>query len=131
MLLSITPPPRPLSVSKPVLTSISPVFHQPSVQSALAALKQKPVITNYPSNTLNLGLYKQQNKSPIWPASILNATIPQLDGSAYDPQNQPQPDSIKCETCQKRFETNEDFKWHNETQYGREDCSILRSMLPY
>ena len=36
---------------------------------------------------------------------------------------------IQCTFCKKTFETGEDFKWHKETQYGREDCSILRSML--
>ena len=36
----------------------------------------------------------------------------------------------KCDVCQKVFETPDDVKWHRETQYGREDCKILKSMLP-
>ena len=36
----------------------------------------------------------------------------------------------KCDVCQKVFETQDDVKWHRETQYGREDCKILKSMLP-
>ena len=35
-----------------------------------------------------------------------------------------------CDVCQKVFETPDDIKWHRETKYGREDCKILKSMLP-
>ena len=46
--------------------------------------------------------------------------IPQLDGEAeFSP----------CPTCEKKFETIDDVRWHYDTKIGREDCSILRSML--
>ena len=65
---------------------------------------------------------------------------------AYLPQNlkdvslrsQPPPQLSKlpnqktyCTSCQKVFETKGDEKYHQDTQYGREDCYLLRSMLPF
>ena len=35
----------------------------------------------------------------------------------------------QCQVCQKLLKDQDDYKWHYETQYGREDCSILKSML--
>ena len=35
----------------------------------------------------------------------------------------------KCQECQKELETIDDFNWHYNTKYGREDCRILRSFL--
>ena len=131
LLVSIPPTPRPLSVSKPVITSISPVLPQHSVQSTFA-LPQQNSFTQ-PSKTLTLDLNKQEYKHHARPASILHTRIPQLDGSMYDycdERPQPAPDFLQCITCEKVFETQDDMRWHNETKYGREDCSILRSMLP-
>jgi hypothetical protein len=132
VLVSIPPTPRPLSVSKPVITSISPVLPQPPVQSTLAFPKQKPFPFNQPSNTLTLNLNKQEYKHHARPASILDTRIPQLDGSTYDycDRPQPAPDILLCISCQKVFETLDNMRWHNENKYGREDCKILRSMLP-
>ena len=33
------------------------------------------------------------------------------------------------EVCKKVFNTQDDIRWLRETQYGREDCKILQSML--
>ena len=53
-------------------------------------------------------------------------------------RSQPPPRSSKlptqqtyCTSCHKIFETKDDEKYHQETQYGREDCYLLRSMLPF
>ena len=52
-------------------------------------------------------------------------------------RSQPPPQSSQlpnkqtyCTACHKIFETKNDEKYHQETQYGREDCYLLRSMLP-
>ena len=112
-IISISTPPRPLSLSKPVLTSIPPVFSQPSLSSTIAVPKHVPV-------------YER-------PASILDSRIPQLDGLAWNHDHQPQPsmDCLQCSSCQKTLETEDDWKWHYETEIGQQNCSILRSMLPY
>ena len=36
---------------------------------------------------------------------------------------------ITCSVCKKVLETREDYVWHTENKYGKEDCLILRSML--
>jgi hypothetical protein len=117
VLVSITSTPRPLSVSKPVITSISPVLPQPSVQSTLAFPKQTPFPFNQPSNIINLDLNKQEYNHHARPASILDTRIPQLDGGTYDycDRPQPAPDFLQCIICQKVFETQDDMRWHNET----------------
>ena len=65
--------------------------------------------------------------------------IPQLDGGTtnllYNNWNQyPQLKTATthppCLVCKKTFETEDDITWHTETKYGREDCVILKSMLP-
>jgi hypothetical protein len=48
--------------------------------------------------------------------------IPQLDGGT-------EKETLQCPTCQKTFEDDDDIRWHYETVIGREDYSILRSML--
>ena len=48
--------------------------------------------------------------------------IPQLDGNISS-------DVSQCSNCQKVLWTIDDYKWHYETQHGREDCRLLRSML--
>ena len=39
------------------------------------------------------------------------------------------PDLLRCQECEKIFETKEDMKWHQENKYGREDCIILQKMM--
>ena len=60
--------------------------------------------------------------SSLKEVSIRNQPPPQ---SAILPNNQ-----TYCTTCHKIFGTKDDEKYHQETQYGREDCYLLRSMLP-
>ena len=103
VLVSIPSTQRPLSVSKPVITSISPVLPEPSVQSTLAF--PKPFHFNQPSNTITLDLNKQEYKNHARRASILDTRIPQLDGSTYDycDRPKPAPDFLQCITCQTRL----------------------------
>ena len=54
--------------------------------------------------------------------NIISQRIPQVDGGVDS-------DDFQCPKCKKVLETNDDMKWHYETQIGRQDCSILRSML--
>ena len=70
--------------------------------------------------------------------SVFGGYIPQLDGEASNlsvnnlHQLSPKksaPDPLQCKMCQRLFETKDDFTYHNETQLGREDCLILKSML--
>ena len=109
---SISTPPIPLSFSKPVLTSIPPTFPQSLLSSTIAVRKLASVYAR--------------------PAPILDSRIPQLDGMAWDHdlQHQPSMDCLRCPSCQKSLETEDDWKWHFKTEIGRQDCSILRSMLP-
>jgi hypothetical protein len=154
MILSISPPPRPLSFSKPVLTDIPPVTLQgPFPPATITVPKHVPV--NYPSNSLIMDLTRQQTKSNIYnnpvnssihsnikqydrKTPVLDRWIPQLDGGTSDMsinnlnqhhQPQPVPYPLRCSSCLKIFESEDDFKWHKQTQIGREDCSILKSML--
>ena len=39
------------------------------------------------------------------------------------------PDLLRCQECEKIFETKEDMKWHQQNKYGREDCIILQKMM--
>ena len=55
-------------------------------------------------------------------APVMSRRIPQLYGER-------DLDVIKCTTCMKVLETEDDIKWHFETKIGREDYSILKSML--
>ena len=41
----------------------------------------------------------------------------------------PAPDLMKCAECEKIFEDIDDMKWHQENQYGKEDCVILQKMM--
>ena len=71
----------------------------------------------------------KQNTRPV-PSP--DGHIPQLDGVTermFHLHPQPAPDLIQCKTCQRKFETMDDFRWHKETQIGQDDCRILRSML--
>ena len=42
---------------------------------------------------------------------------------------QPAPDLMKCNKCEKTFETRDDITWHQENKYGQEDCLILEKMM--
>ena len=100
-----------LSLSKPVLIDIPPEIP-----------KQ---VTYYPPATKRhshiMGLQTIPN-IPSQPAPVMGRRIPLLDGGG-DLEN------IQCSNCIKVLETQDDVKWHYETKIGREDCSILRSML--
>jgi len=63
---------------------------------------------------------------PLPPRLTLQPTLQPLSSSSY--QYHPSFPS-KCPDCQKEFQAIDDYKWHNDTKYGREDCQILRSML--
>ena len=54
---------------------------------------------------------------------------PQLDG--HHGQEPPPAPSLPrlCPTCKYNLETEFDVTWHYETEIGRQDCSILKSML--
>ena len=119
--ISISPkPPCNLSISESVLTDIPP--------------SQKPIMAKYSSNHLVMDLSSQQTDFSTYqntrPIPVLHKGIPQLDGGTMDYLDPPRtsPD-LQCNLCKKPFENTEDFNWHNETKIGREDCSILRSML--
>ena len=67
------------------------------------------------------------DQNPALPSSLKDVSL----------RNQPRPQSsilpnnqTYCTTCQKIFSTKDDEIYHQETQYGREDCYLLRSMLP-
>ena len=110
-IISIMPTLRHLSSSKPVLIDIPPEFPRP-----------KPI---YSSNPLIMKISRLQNCSSTstqpTPAAV---KIPQLDGISIT-----DPEVLQCKVCKKMLETADDVKWHYETQIGREDCSILKSML--
>ena len=107
--------------------------------SFLPAVKAKPVLSiclvessTFPSNMSALSIHKQSCvniPSTILPidAPIAAYPIPQLDG-ATDEEHQPS--HYQCNTCERYFETDHDFRWHYESKIGREDCHILKSMLP-
>ena len=63
-----------------------------------------------------------QDYQPKQALPSLVPVIPQLDG--YMPMVD------QCTSCQKILETEDDQRWHYQTKIGREDCYILRSMLP-
>ena len=76
------------------------------------------------AKTPNPLITRLQTSSPIvaQSAPVMSRRIPQLDGER-------DLDVIKCTTCMKVLETEDDIKWHYKTKIGREDCSILKSML--
>ena len=107
-ILSVLPTQICLSFSKPVLTDIPPeVSFLPQV-----------AVQNFSSNSLITHLQTTSNIH-TQPRPIFSR-IPQLDGETEESQ---------CGTCKKIFEDADDIRWHFETQIGRQDCSILRSML--
>ena len=114
--VSILPsPPRVLSFSKPVLTDIPP-------ETPKQCIPYPPTTKRiFPSNHHITKLQTIPN-IPAHPAPALGRRIPQLDG-VVDQEN------VECSNCMKVLETQDDVKWHYETKIGREDCSILRSML--
>ena len=59
-------------------------------------------------------------KKPVH--SYSSPKIPQLDGNIS-------PKLSQCNLCKKVLETSDDYKWHFETEHGREDCRLLRSMM--
>ena len=84
--------------------------------------KAKPVLTfsnvsNHdipPSSISRTYSAQPYHSTPTQPASVLEKGIPQLDGSG-------DPDVFHCLNCKKILETTDDFKWHYETEIGRQD----------
>jgi hypothetical protein len=135
----ITIPPEPLTCpnkldkqTQTMNVSQTPApYLSSSLHSFCAASKPKPPPTklslmNIPSN---FNIYSRPDPEHI----------PQLDGSNVDlstinwpqhDQSRPTSDLLQCSLCLKIFETNEDQAFHNHTKLGREDCAILKSMLP-
>ena len=99
-MISISPSLRKRSSSKPVLTDIPPEFARPNLNSL-----SNPHIVDHSNLQTN---------------SKLLGRIPQLDGGI---------EILQCPTCKKVFEDVDDRKWDYETKIGREDRSILISML--
>ena len=110
-------PPKPyplLSKTKVDLISIHP---EPPKRPCLSLVRLQS--TDIPPT--------QPNLAPYLPHSLKDVCL----------RTQPPPQSAKlptqqtyCTTCHKIFETKDDEIYHQETQYGREDCYLLRSMLP-
>ena len=135
----ITIPPEPLThpnkLDKQTQTmnvSQTPApYLSSSLYSFCAASKPKPPpnklsLMNIPSN---FNIYSRPDPEHI----------PQLDGSNIDlstinwpqhDQSRPTSDLLQSSLCLKIFETNDDQAFHNQTKLGREDCAILKSMLP-
>ena len=44
------------------------------------------------------------------------------------PQHAPE-GRLKCNECDKIFESRDDMKWHQENKFGREDCIIIQKMM--
>ena len=92
--------------------------------------KSKPKLTisnvsnhDIPPSCISITYASQPyHSTPSQSAPVLGRGIPQLDGCE-------DPDVFRCPNCRKQLETTDDKKWHYETQIGRQDCSILRSML--
>ena len=117
-----------LSRSSTVTTSLVPKL-------AVLSLKQQPGIdippckpdlrrprTDVYTNRSNV----KQNTRPV-PSP--DGHIPQLDGGTermFHLHPQPSPDLIQCKTCQRKFETMDDFRWHKETRIGQDHCRILK-----
>jgi Leucine-rich repeat (LRR) protein len=99
-MISISPSQRQLSFSKPVLTDIPPEIPRTN----LSYLSIPPFVEN----------------TRLPPNHRTHGRIPQLDGGL---------EILQCSTCKKVFEDEDDRKWHYDTKIGRDDCSILRSML--
>ena len=133
--ISISPRTRPLSISKTVLTELPP-----ETPEYLLPTTRRP---NHHSNPLIMDLSRNQSLNSNMSfrnGSLLDGRIPQLDVSTpnilyKNSDHYPQPKTAAvptpCIVCKKTFETEDDVKWHWETKYGREDCAILRSMLPH
>ena len=114
---SVDIPPQSL---KPVLA----VFVLPSVSISPYPMnypQTKPSVSRPPSNLtqpfyLTLDLAKEQK--------ALNFNQQQM---LTKPQHSP--DLLRCQECEKIFETKEDMKCHQQNKYGREDCIILQKMM--
>ena len=115
---SDSPKQKILSISQPIIIEIMPVTRTLSLS--------KPVLTNTPTNS-------HQTLSDMKPASYHQAAnllhkkltsqqMPQLEGAT---------DGQHCKICKKLIEDDHDYKWHFETEIGREDCRLLKSMLTY
>ena len=153
--VSVPPKPLPLlSATKCAGTTIPPVpLYRPNKldkQTQTMNVSQTPA--PYPSSSLSSFCAASKLKPPPSKLSLMNIPsnfniysradpehIPQLDGSTADlstidwPQHyQPRPtsDLLQCSLCLKIFETNDDQAFHNQTKLCREDCAILKSMLP-
>ena len=105
------------------LVKLPPTSFTPSLppKSRTILSFSRVTLTDVPPTNIN------QNFTPYLPRSLKDVSL----------RNQPPPQSsvlpngqTYCTTCDKIFATKEDEKYHQETQYGREDCYLLRSMLP-
>ena len=109
-IISILPSRRHLEFSKPVLTNIPPEIPNSCLST-----------TKLLNPLMNLTKLQTSSNMCTQPSPLLER-IPQLDGGIEQ-------EVLKCKNCKKTMVTADDIKWHFETQLGREDCSILRSML--
>ena len=67
---------------------------------------------------------KVQSNHTSFSQATLGPTIPQLDGSLNNLQ-QPSDNPLQCETCHQNFETQEQFKHHDEAhQFCCDECFI-------
>ena len=113
--VDICPPSLSPMLTISVLPSISippnPTTNEPSFsrQPAVPLPSSNPIKSNY----LTLEDAKQQMRD------FNRRTKPPL---APDP-------GLKCNECDKTFDTRDDMKWHQENKFGREDCIILQKMM--
>ena len=112
--LSLPPKPKPiLSLSRPTLTNIPP-------EVSLSTGNLSQCTPTYLSPSLSTNTF--QLPRSLKDVSVTTQPPPR---SSILPNGQ-----TYCTNCHKTFATIEDEKYHKETQYGREDCYLLRSMLP-
>ena len=119
-----------LQKRKPKLLAIKhlpEINFPPSVQSMVSKSSQT-MQYQCTSSLVNISMLRQE------PVSKSNS-IPQLDGGGSDLRVQPPPQNVpypsQCSTCKKNIEDQHDFNWHFGTEIGREDCRLLKSMLPF
>ena len=109
------------SLSIEVLPSTLFTLSLPSKIKPILSFSRPILIDVPPEVTLN------QNLTPYLPRSLKDVSL----RTQPPPQSSVLPNEQSyCTTCQKIFSTKEDEKYHQETQYGRENCYLLRNMLP-
>ena len=110
-------PPKPsrfLSKTKLDIISIDP---EPPNRPCLSLVRVQSI--DIPPTQLNLAPYLPNSLKEV----CLRTQPPPLSAKLSTQQTY-------CTTCHKIFETKDDEIYHQETQYGREDGYLLRSMLP-